>query len=341
MSSTTNTTTTKKSNLDTVNLCESGTSQSPINIDTTKVVACTKKCKLKLYYRSSRCVMINLGSEFTLNYDSGSFADFRGQNYALEQISFTRPSSHRVDGRSYEIEMLLYHKNTITKDILIISVFLEMNDAVSPSKTFLDQFVDYLPSDTRSLKELDLGADWNVFQLIPFDKSFYNYSGSILKTPCTQNTEWIIYRNPVNASTHFFDTIKARYPNVNNREANNAIGARVVYYNPNTEPLAQINYGSSEKCYTEQQFRSQCSSLSNNSEVVKQNKEALMYFFIMFCIFMATLFIMWLYERYKVSSIKDALSSGFDKFKDAASGVVSSAKNLVSKPTDATVSIPK
>jgi carbonic anhydrase len=302
-------------------LCNVGTSQSPINIEASKTVLCTKKCRLKLFYRSSRCYMVNLGTEFVLNYDSGSYADFRGQIYSLEQISFTRPSSHRIDGRSYEIEMLLYHKNTITKNILVVSVFLEMNDAVSPSKSFLDQFIDYIPASTRTVKELDLGADWNIFQLIPFDKSFYNYSGSILKTPCTQNTEWIIYRTPVNASTHFFDVIKARFPNVNNREANNALGSRVVYFNPNTEPMFQINYGSTEKCYTEHQFRAQCSLVSKNSEVLEQNKKDVQMLVGLMAGVVIILILMWMYDTNKFTSAAAIGSAGLGKLTETVSGL--------------------
>lgn len=320
-------------------LCTVGTSQSPINIETSKTVLCTKKCRLKLFYRSSRCYMVNLGTEFVLNYDSGSYADFRGQIYSLEQISFTRPSSHRVDGRSYEVEMLLYHKNTITKNILVVSVFLEMNDAVSPSKSFLDQFIDYIPASTRTIKELDLGADWNVFQLIPFDKSFYNYSGSILKTPCTQNTEWIIYRTPVNASTRFFDTLKARFPSVNNREANNALGSRVVYFNPNTEPMFQINYGSTEKCYTEYQFRAQCSLVSRNSEVLEQNKKDVQMLVIMMAVVAIILILMWMYDTNKLAAIASSsvatlsqLKEGVSTLKDKVTSIASSATTPATIP---------
>jgi carbonic anhydrase len=255
-------------------VCTVGTRQSPIMITSAVAKDCNSLCDLKFFYRTSMCSLINTGNEFALVYDSGSSVQYKNEVYTLDMISYSRPSSHIIDNKKYDAELLLYHVNTINKNMLVISVFLEVNDSATLSKNFLDQFVDYIPSTPNSSKQINLGGEWNIYDVLPETKSFYVYDGSLIKEPCTQNTTCIVMNTPVNASMKFFDKIKTIFPNENNRLVQ-PINNRDIYFNSNSLPANLKNYGSSVKCYNEQMFRSECSIVSKNSVVEKQKSDSM------------------------------------------------------------------
>jgi hypothetical protein len=123
---------------------------------------------------------------------------------------------------------------------------------------------------------VNLGKDWNIFDVLPEDKGFYTYQGSIIREPCTENVTWVVMANPVYASIKFFDKMKQLFPNESNRGARND-DAREVLYNPNTDRANKENYGSSMRCYDDMAFRSQCSLLSQNALIKEQKDDSLMY----------------------------------------------------------------
>jgi carbonic anhydrase len=307
-------------------LCLYGKSQSPIDIITKNAQTCEVRCDIKFFYRGSMCTLINTGSEFIIQYDVGSYVDFKNVVYKLEQISITRPASHLLNGQQYAAELLLYHKNSVTKDMLVVSVLLESSDAISSSRSFLDQFVDYIPPDSGQVKTLNLGTDWNAFNVLPNEKAFYTYNGSILKEPCEQNTAWVIFANPVNASTHFFAQLISKFPAVNNRNPN-ALNNRTVYYNPNRDPLFTMNYGSSEKCYNESQFRTQCSILSRNIAVDEQRSNDLLKLAVILFGVVIVILIMRMYDTGYATSIYNSVSTGVsnvaNRVKESATGAMS------------------
>lgn len=303
-------------------LCLYGKSQSPIDIITKNAQTCEVRCDIKFFYRGSVCTLINTGSEFIIQYDVGSYAEFKNTVYSLEQISITRPASHLLDGQQYAAELLLYHKNSATKDMLVVSILLESSDSISPSRSFLDQFIDYIPPDSGQVKILNLGTDWNVFNVLPNEKAFYTYNGSILKEPCNQNTTWVIFANPVNASTHFFSQLVSKFPAVNNRNPN-ALNNRTVYYNPNRDPLFTMNYGSSEKCYNESQFRTQCSILSRNSSIEEKRDQDLKTFIVILLGVAIVIGVMYLYQSGAGAQIYDSVSTSIG---NVASSVASSVR---------------
>jgi carbonic anhydrase len=289
--------------------CMIGTKQSPINIISANAKKCSALCNLRFFYRSSLCSIENNGFSFTIRYDPGSSVVYKNEVFSLETITMTIPGSHKIDGKSYNGEIMINHRNTINKNLLIVSVFLQLdnNDIASAAKGFLDEFIDIVPGN-KSAKLVNLGTGWNVFDVLPEDKSFYTYQGSIIREPCTENVTWIVMSNPVYASMKFFDKMKQLFPNENNRGARND-DTREVLYNANTDKSNKENYGSSMRCYDDLAFRSQCSLLSQNALVNKQKDTSMNYLIILLLAIIVIVIIIVIKEKTNfMQKITDAAS---------------------------------
>ena len=137
-----------------VNVCVKGKMQSPIDINSQKAIKCGALCDLIVYYRSSYCNMINTGKNLILDYDNGSYIVYNTQVFELDKISFSIPALHTIDRFSYPIEVHLYHRNPDTGEILVIAIFLDVNDATSKSSMFIELFGRNNPTKKGDQKKL-------------------------------------------------------------------------------------------------------------------------------------------------------------------------------------------
>jgi carbonic anhydrase len=242
--------------------CESGMNQSPIELSTSSSTSCSLKCKLIFYYKSSRCNINREDKYLFLDYDKGSHVVYNGDVYELEKISFTNPSSHKIDGQSGALEAHLYHKSPVNDQVLIVAILYEVNEASSRSKLFFDNFVDLIPKSNKEIT-VNMSSDWDAFYMLPELKSFFTYSGSLVNHPCTEGVTWIVMANYANISENTY----RRLSSVLGKNAREIKKSKVdVFYNVNTSNKNNINQSNRITCMTDKEFRDKCMILMNKKE---------------------------------------------------------------------------
>ena len=266
-------------------MCDKGKEQSPIDIKTSEAKPCNLNCNLTFYYRSSSCFLKNMDKDIILDYDAGSHVIYDNNVYELDIVSFTLPSSHKINGKNYSGEMQLYHTSPDIGKKLVISIMIDINDAYSKSKTFFEMLSNNLPKYSGEEKFYNTSDEWNIYNAIPESKSFYTYSGSILKHPCSEGVTWIVFDTPVNMSDRTFYNIK-KVTGFNSKNVQRLNG-RQVYYNLNSGTKSVRNYGNRLRCYTDKELRDACNCMAKkptNLSIHKTIKTAL---FILICTFIA------------------------------------------------------
>ena len=118
------------------NKCSAGRLQSPIKINSGKVIKCGALCDLIFYYRTSKCNLQNTKDNIIMDYDNGSYVMYNNEVYELDKISYSVPGCHRIDNSSYPIEIHLHHRSPDSGVLLIIAIQVDINDASSKSKLF-------------------------------------------------------------------------------------------------------------------------------------------------------------------------------------------------------------
>jgi hypothetical protein len=186
--------------------------------------------------------------------------------YELDKISFTIPSSHRIDGSDYPMEAFLYHKSMDFGKILIVSVFIDVNDASSQSRHFLDLLINSLPKNSGEEKTYNTPRDWNIYHLIPDSKAFYTYEGSLTRSPCAEKVTWILLDTPVNISTSVYKNIKTIISKNSRRiqKRNN----RPIYFNSNISNKCNKNYGNKLRCFTNDELREKCRCMCKEGQTI-------------------------------------------------------------------------
>ena len=172
-------------------LCGSGVSQSPIDIDKTYK---TTLDAIQVSYNETPLKIINNGHSIQVNYAPGSFITVDGEKYELLQFHFHAPSEHKVKGKFYDMELHLVHKNG-RNELAVLGVFMKKGKPNNIVQVLWDNM----------LKEVDKenvvsGISVNASGLLPKDRSYYHYFGSLTTPPCSEGVNWSVLKTPIEVS---------------------------------------------------------------------------------------------------------------------------------------------
>ncbi len=138
--------------------------------------------------------------------------------FSLQQFHIHAPSEHLLNDYRFDGEIHFVHQAEDGR-MAVIAVFLK---AGKTSETF-SQILDNVNQDQNFA--------CNLNDLIPKNKAYYHYLGSLTTPPLTENVEWYILAHPVQLSSKQLAEFHKLYP-YNNRQLQPLNGRPVLYYSP-------------------------------------------------------------------------------------------------------------
>lgn len=173
-------------------LCGKGHQQSPINIDQSGKGE--NLGAIAFSYSSTPLKVLNNGHTIQANYQPGSSIRIGEETYNLLQLHFHSPSEHQVKGASSNMEMHLVHKND-KGQLAVVGVMIKEGKADANIQAIWDN----IPSEINKVKEVS-GVSINATDMLPQDRSYYHYSGSLTTPPCSEGVSWFVLKTPMEAS---------------------------------------------------------------------------------------------------------------------------------------------
>lgn len=189
-------------------VCQQGQQQSPINIVSP---TSAKLDEIEWDYEDKLQNIINNGHTVQVNLQPGSEIEFQDQEYQLKQVHFHTPSENQVDGKSYPFEAHLVHANKAGQ-LAVVAVFFEQGEA-NPALTALWQAMPMHAGEKVSLKKVKIKLD----DLLPKQRSYYHFVGSLTTPPCSEGVQWLVMQNAISASPQQIAAFKLALPSTNNR----------------------------------------------------------------------------------------------------------------------------
>jgi carbonic anhydrase len=183
--------------------------QSPINIEKKYTVKASLP-KLNLYYKTAKeSEVVNNGHTIQINIKEDNTLNYNGEKYQLKQFHFHTPSEHTIEKKSYPLEIHFVYKTENGK-ILVVGVMAKLGKANKE----LDKILNVAPAEEG---EKILDKNLNLNNLIPKDKRYITYSGSLTTPPCTEGVRWIVLKKPISISKQQLEKLKSVMANPNNR----------------------------------------------------------------------------------------------------------------------------
>jgi carbonic anhydrase len=176
--------------------CSTGKQQTPISLSTGAATP-EDLPNLVFGYKPSALSIINNGHTLQETYAAGSTLSRVGgrDTWTLAQFHFHAPSEHTLDGTSYPLEIHLVHVDAAGKPAAVVGVFIR----AGKENAALARAFQSLPAKEGD-KEVLAGETIDAGALLPADKTFFTYTGSLTTPPCTEGITWYVLKTPIEMS---------------------------------------------------------------------------------------------------------------------------------------------
>ncbi|MDH3335642.1 MAG: carbonic anhydrase family protein [Rhodospirillaceae bacterium] len=173
-------------------VCGRGYEQSPINL--TKAIS-SAVGGIDVNYKRTPLRVVNNGHTIQVNCDPGSTMSLRGDKFSLLQFHFHHPSEHALDGARFQMEAHFVHASSDGR-LAVLGVFIEPG----MENSLLAPIWRAMPMEAGPEVKIE-STMIKPDDLLPADRSYFRYMGSLTTPPCSQIVNWSVFKQPVQASS--------------------------------------------------------------------------------------------------------------------------------------------
>lgn len=170
--------------------CATGRRQSPIDIREGIRVDLEA---IKFDYQLSQFRIADNGHTVQVSVGEGSTMSVMGRTYQLLQFHFHRPSEERINGKAFDMVIHLVHRDDEGR-LAVVAVLLEKG-AENP---LIQTLWNNMPLETN--QDVAPAVAVELKNLLPENRAYYTYMGSLTTPPCTEDVLWMVFKQPMPVS---------------------------------------------------------------------------------------------------------------------------------------------
>ena len=194
-------------------VCGNGKRQSPIDIRDGIQVDLEP---IQFDYKPANFRVSDNGHSIQVTLMGGSISVL-GQRYVLKQFHFHKPSEEMINGKRYDMVAHLVHQSDQGK-LAVVTVLFERGN----ENPIMQMVWNNLPLE-KGDDVTPPGQTIDLLRLLPENRNYFTYMGSLTTPPCTEGVLWLVLKQPVPASAEQI-AIFSRLYNNNARPIQNSNG---------------------------------------------------------------------------------------------------------------------
>lgn len=198
-------------------MCGVGKNQSPINVVSSLDAQLDA---IALDYKTASIDVVNNGHTIQVNIANGSTLVVDNITFSLKQFHFHTPSENHIEGKSFPLEAHFVHLDKDNNIAVLALMFEEGAENVALAKIW-----SKMPQNADEKTTLELADIANA--LLPANRDYYRFNGSLTTPPCTEGVRWLVLKTPVTISKAQVEKFLHTMHHPNNRPIQ-AENARVI-----------------------------------------------------------------------------------------------------------------
>jgi carbonic anhydrase len=200
--------------------CRDGRQQSPIDIRSVQPVPYEP---LQFLYRTQTLDAFNSGRGVQLYSAPGSTLRAQGEVYDLVDIHFHSPGETLINGAAAAAEVHLVHQSDDGRFAVVV-VPIQPGRRVNSTLARIVERLPLHPGERAQFPQIGV----NPLFMLPSDRGYYSYTGSLGNPPCSEPVDWFILAQPTELEPEQILRI-ARAVGVANTRPPQALNGRTVY----------------------------------------------------------------------------------------------------------------
>lgn len=197
-----------------------GLIQSPIDIQTDSTVK-TNLPNLTFSYKPFAMKLVDNGHTLQVNNNGANSLTYNGKVYDFKQFHYHSRSEHLINGASSEMELHLVHQNPQSGSLLVVGYMLKEGNAHPLLESVLSSWPTQKNTEVTTSVTIDLAT------ILPEDRRYYTYIGSLTTPPCSQGVTFFIMKKGLELSPSQLTRFKTHYSH--NARPVQPLNARLVY----------------------------------------------------------------------------------------------------------------
>jgi len=187
--------------------CVDGIEQSPIDIEFSQVKADSHLSELKVNYTPTVFSLTNNGHTIQVNpSNSNNLIILDGVEYKLTQFHFHTPSEHQFNGKNFDMELHLVHKDAEGHIVVLGMMIKEGQKNIGLSTIWA-----HLPKE-ETTQDVQVQEPIDLLQLLPKNQKTFRYTGSLTTPPSTESVKWVILEQPIEMSAEQIQKFRSIFP---------------------------------------------------------------------------------------------------------------------------------
>jgi carbonic anhydrase len=200
--------------------CSDGHEQSPIDIRGAHLNKALQP--IEFHYQAGSVTVENTGHTIEVKVNPGSYIVAGGVRYDLVQFHFHHPGEEAVKGKLPDMDVHLVHKSADGK-LAVIAVRLNEDPRGLPNAT-LATLWQHLPTTAGAHEKTTEMV--NPGGLLPADRGYWTYMGSLTTPPCTEGVRWFVFEQELGMSREQLRAFSILYK-MNSRPLQDPHGRRI------------------------------------------------------------------------------------------------------------------
>ncbi|MBE3671009.1 carbonic anhydrase [Vibrio navarrensis] len=163
--------------------CAMGKNQSPIDI--AQPIEAEMKA-LELNYVGQVVSLTNNGHTLQAGVSGKNFLNVDGKSFELKQFHFHTPSENVIKGKQYPLEAHFVHADS-EGNLAVVAVMFD----TGKQNPLLNELTAKMPTVGE---QVTLPHAFDVAALLPKQKDYYRFNGSLTTPPCSEGVRWLVLK---------------------------------------------------------------------------------------------------------------------------------------------------
>jgi carbonic anhydrase len=182
-------------------MCQRGQQQSPIDI---RASGKGRLPPLRIDYPEGPAEVLNNGHTVQVLPAPGGRLGLVDGDFELLQFHFHAPGEERVRGSAFPLDVHFVHRNS-QGELAVVAVLFKLGQPNPVLGQIFANLPRHADEQTRLARPLDPSG------LLPRNRAYYAYMGSLTTPPCSENVRWQVLKTTMTLSRAQLDAFRRLY----------------------------------------------------------------------------------------------------------------------------------